>query len=571
MKFRPITTILIVLLIFLALPPTSKAAQQSSIKRNKGPRKTTQQAKTKITHKGTHTGKRSIASALPSAPPIKDSEWKEIAGPHLLENYKILKGDTLSEISKKLFGELKYWPKIWSLNNDHIKNPHLILPGLNMRFDPALSPINLKSGVEVANNSKSKTRSTEWKHLPKQSWELYQVPKDTEIDPLGIDESSKIAHSRPSGFSLQTFPATEKIQFVGQIIGARNESEYLGLQDVVYIRSDEGVQIGETYTITQEPTILKAPNSDRVGFSYLNIGKVQILGVRDNLFLGVIVTAKFPIQRGHSLILTPPEIPYLSPIPGPRPIRGVLMIDHTIATYAIAQHKEVFIDRGSEDGVQSGMVFRAYQHTDPGNNKELTRSDFIIDADIQIARVSSNFSSGVVIESKSIINENSEVYLLTDVSDILKNKGFREKGEPDSALNELDSLDETDTLGPKEKKELKQLERWKSNPSDVQEPGAAVLDTTPPPPAPAPTNSGDAPAFVPAGPAIEVPANTPPGAAIEAPLIETPPLEGSSPATADPVENTSSEAESNSNPNSEESDSDGGEPPLPEPPMPTLE
>src|SRR4051794_36601966 len=61
--------------------------------------------------------------------PISDEEWKAIAGEHMTEKYQIIRGDTLSGISKRLFGDPKYWPKLYALNNESISNPHLIRPG----------------------------------------------------------------------------------------------------------------------------------------------------------------------------------------------------------------------------------------------------------------------------------------------------------------------------------------------------------------------------------------------------------------------------------------------------------
>ena len=433
--------------------------------------------------------------------PIPDEDWKNIAGPKASEKYSISKGDTLSDVSKRLFGDPKYWPKIWALNNDSITNPHKILPGNTISFLPGTGT-SLPSVSVAANsssqNSDSKTatdapkgtipskgRSMEWKNLPRQSWELYKVELPPEADPLGFDKRSKIHIQRSTGFEPQAVPATERLQLIGQIIGSRSEGMYLGINDTVYIVADQSIQVGETYAITKDPGILKSPKSDRVGYSYLTMGKVKILGVRDSLFVGKILTARHFIPRGSMIMPLPARVPDLTPIPGPHPIQGILMLDHEFSTYTTAQHKEVFIDRGAEDGVKQGMVFRAYEHFDPSNNKRLTNSEFIIDADIIVTQVSSSFSSGVVIRSTSPVMESSTVILLTDVSDLLNNTGFNDKGGKADDLEDLDKLDDSDSLGKDEKRELKQLETWKGNPSKEDAPPpppGTSPDGTPPPP-----------------------------------------------------------------------------------------
>src|SRR5687767_5145447 len=60
--------------------------------------------------------------------PISDTQWNEIAGSKTSETYEIQKGDTLWDVSKRLFGNAYYWPKVWSLNTG-ITNPHVVAPG----------------------------------------------------------------------------------------------------------------------------------------------------------------------------------------------------------------------------------------------------------------------------------------------------------------------------------------------------------------------------------------------------------------------------------------------------------
>lgn len=434
---------------------------------------------------------------------ISDEKWATITGTRASEKYTVIKGDTLSDISKRMFGDSKYWPKVWALNNGSITNPHRIHIGSSISFMPGSG--NSLPSVKVAENSDTSphnplqdpsiatdgpsARSNEWKYLPKQSWESFAIETPPEVDPLGFDMHSKVVFAAPTGFEPQAIPTAEKMSYLGQIVGSRSESQYLTLHDTVYIRADAPIQIGETYAITQEPTLLKSPKSDRAGYSYIIAGKVKILAVRDHLYIGILLSVRNFLPRGSSLIPLPAKIPVLTPIPGPRSIQGILMVDHNFSTFAVAQHKEVYIDRGSDDGVKPGMIFRVYEHFDPSNDKKITNSDFIIDADIQVTQVTPTISSGIVIQNKSMTFENASVVLLTDISDLIKNPGFREKddrpNEPNE-LNELDKLDTENSIGKDDKKELQQLEKWKSNPP-TGEPSPEPSSDSPPVPSPEPS------------------------------------------------------------------------------------
>src|SRR5207253_2179948 len=68
----------------------------------------------------------------PRPPP--DSNIQVVPGTP--EEYTILKGDTLWDLSQKFLNNPWYWPKIWSLNPG-IENPHWIYPG---------NPLKIRTG-----------------------------------------------------------------------------------------------------------------------------------------------------------------------------------------------------------------------------------------------------------------------------------------------------------------------------------------------------------------------------------------------------------------------------------------
>jgi nucleoid-associated protein YgaU len=45
------------------------------------------------------------------------------------QRYTVVKGDSLSKIAKRVYGDAGQWRKIYEANRDQIKNPDLIYPG----------------------------------------------------------------------------------------------------------------------------------------------------------------------------------------------------------------------------------------------------------------------------------------------------------------------------------------------------------------------------------------------------------------------------------------------------------
>lgn len=363
----------------------------------------------------------------------------------------------------------------------------------------------------------SEERSEEWKDLPRQAWEppTFDLPPD--VDPLGFDKNSRITYSRNRGFELTNLVTSEELIPLGEISGSRSDGTGLSMSDIVFIQPKDHLQIGETYSVTDEPTVLKSSKSRRYGYSYPNIGRIKITGVRDGVFMGKITHAAGIIKRGQILVPLIQRVRELTMIPAPQSIEGILLVDNSVSTFAVAQYKTAAVDKGASDGVRVGMVFRAYQYFDPLTDKRLTEADMLPDADFLVIQVSENLSSVMALNSQTIIPEGSSLMLMTDVTDVLNAKEIIEQVDStqevntEKTLDDLDTLDHGEDVGRGEKKEIKQLEEWK--PAQDSE----VKPTVSKPQEPLPPAATDA-----------VPTDAPPAAAeapmqTEMPTTDTPP------------------------------------------------
>lgn len=471
--------------------------------------------------------------------PISDQEWEQLAGARSTETYDIVRGDTLFDISKRLFGDGKYWPKIWALNNGRITNPHWIRPGYTVAFRPgdvdslpSVSMTDAASGMVVAQAStgdgsshapfpKGMSQSKEWQDLPRQPWERVSVQLPPDVDPHGFDRKNRIQLKKSTGFDLNGWVSDALIPAVGGIQSSSVEARYFQIQDRVLVQPAEGQSfvVGAEYTMISEPTDVSSPDG-RSTHSYRNLGTIQVLENKGAHAVGLVTSITDMVPRGTMLIAKIPRAKEQAPVAGSQAVRATVIVDRTQgSSFATAQHKTVFVDRGSRDGVGEGMIFRVYFQKDPDTDEALEVQESTRLGHLQVIQVSETFSTAVVYNSRTAIDDEAPAVLLTDVSDleleprageptvVPETSQPSEPGDlpslpveappsdavpPPAPADDLDGLDDQKDLDENEKKELQQLEEWKKDPSQN------------PPPADIPPSDGVAP------PPQEIPTDLPP-------------------------------------------------------------
>jgi nucleoid-associated protein YgaU len=74
----------------------------------------------------------------PKEPDFSDVEsGGSSTAPPAGRTYTVVKGDSLSKIAKRFYGDAQKWRTIYEANKDSIKNPDLIYPGQTFRIPEA--------------------------------------------------------------------------------------------------------------------------------------------------------------------------------------------------------------------------------------------------------------------------------------------------------------------------------------------------------------------------------------------------------------------------------------------------
>ena len=469
---------------------------------------------------------------LPRLKPVDDQEWARLQGPSISETVEVVPGDTLSGISQRLFGDPKYWPKIWALNNGRLLNPHQLSPGQKIRMvggTGAQAPQVLLADATAAADPVIASKSTqvdagsihgsqEWRTLPRQGWELSTGLGDS-VSVQGIDSQSRVRFRSATGSDLSFRVLSNAVQELGSISGGREKHTAFMMGDAVFIEpgKTDALQVGRTYSLVGPNQPVTFEKSKRSGAILEVLGQVKIIGVKDNVFIGDIIQHSAVIQRESRVIPLISRVPDLTPVAGPSAVDATVKTEFGLSTDVTAQGKIVALDRGVEDGVREGMIFRFYQRKDPMTGAVLTQSDFVINGEAMVVQVGERIALARVMRSLKTIDDGDRAVLLTDISDLTTKrnrtlKGLESGSDRQSTVEQVDQIDVSGGLGHEESKELRQLERYNeegeipTSPVPAQDPAVA---------SPVSPQAPELPPATPEAPPVTAPELPPPPASAE--------------------------------------------------------
>ena len=313
------------------------------------------------------------------------------------ESYTIKQGDTLWDISNTFLKDPFLWPFIWKANQ-YITNPDLIYPGNRLAI-PSLAPIEQalqapprEQLVEKPTTTAEKPAAQAVEGQPAQT-SKFIVPEEA---PVPVVNKYSMMNAG--------FISSEESKDV--IVGSKERKTIFGYDDIVYVTiNSKEAAVGDKFIIY---TLLKKVNHPVTGKNYGRLTKV--LGVLQLMEMGAPGTyaARITISFNYAEIgnmLTPyqePTLIYNTAQAKPKDISGYIlevMDGRTIN----AQIDIVYLDKGSDDGVDAGDRFIIYAKP----QKKTYPKEVIGEA--QVFLVKEHTATAVVTKSANVIVRGDEV------------------------------------------------------------------------------------------------------------------------------------------------------------------
>jgi LysM repeat protein len=291
--------------------------------------------------------------------------------------YTIQRGDTLWDLSQKFLASPWYWPKIWSLN-PHIENPHWIYPGNKLKVTPgkggAPAQVEVQDGVPRV--AEGEAPADDGAPIPK-SDEVADFavvssgPKETLASRRSVSVAGRLSFVPPAALSVRAsgLVTPDELDRAGSVEASFEEKQMLATYDQAYISfsSDVPANIGDKLLIFRpdEGTIIRDPFTHRkLAERTKTVGEVTVLAVDGKTATVQVGRVWDEIERGDRVRPWTDPNKRIVARPNRTALEGVIIsgVNPTLTTFGEAN--EVFINKGSEDGVEEGNTFAVVRKGD---------------------------------------------------------------------------------------------------------------------------------------------------------------------------------------------------------------
>lgn len=257
------------------------------------------------------------------------------------DTYTVVRGDTLWGISGRYLKQPWRWPELWKMNQDQIRNPHLIYPGDVIVLDRSAQDARLRLI---------------------QTGTVKLTPR-VRAEPLASQAVPSIAPAAIAPFlSKPLVVGQDELASAPRIIATQESRVALGAGDIAYV---EGLskEKGNAWQIYRRGDPLIDPDTgETLGYEATYLGEARVRQFGEVSTIDIITSAQ-EIYREDRLLPASKELPTFAYVPR-APQKNVK--GHIISNYGSMQESGpmsiVALSKGSKDGLEVGHVLAIYRN-----------------------------------------------------------------------------------------------------------------------------------------------------------------------------------------------------------------
>jgi len=319
-------------------------------------------------------------------PRLMNSDWLKIIGDFKEDSYEIVHGDNLWNLSRTKFRDPWLWRKVWQVNS-FLTNPHQLEVGQLLKFY----------------------------HESDQTDSAIRVPI-VKLKPSGavsdLDSDEFVSPTIKNKFTVKFLLLNEEKTY-GKTTGSYGASRHFSPLEDIYL-SLEGVEnpkVGQRFAVVRPDRELKDPtniDAPSLGVLVRVLGEIQITALGQSKAKAR-VTRHFDAIRRGDLLVDPSANIELNTFERPPEnlVARVVMGEVPEQNYFV-QGTMVVLNKGIDDGMKAGYLFKVYRDQDPYTKSRLTvESDF--KAELQIVHASRLSSIGYIVRNQDVVEAGDAV------------------------------------------------------------------------------------------------------------------------------------------------------------------
>lgn len=264
------------------------------------------------------------------------------------DKHKVVRGDTLWDISGKFLDHPWCWPQVWGLNRDQIRDPHWIYPGQIVYFDRVAGRLRLGSPTGAQDGIAE-----------------VKLSPQVRTEGMGRDAIPAIPSSAIEPFLSQPLIVSENdLQASPRIVAVQEGRVFLGKGDKAYVRGE--LNGNTSFQVFRPAQPLRDPQTKEIlGYEAAYLGTITLdraAKEENEAHRFIVASSKEEMGIGDRLIPVPPT-PILSYVPHPpaTPVDARVVSVYGGVTQA-GQNNVITINRGKNDGIDMGTVLDLYRY-----------------------------------------------------------------------------------------------------------------------------------------------------------------------------------------------------------------
>lgn len=348
-------------------------------------------------------------------------------------HYSVQRGDTLYGISKTLFGDASFWPKIWSLNS-MITNPHQIEKGQTIYFTGGTVIRPPRFGMDIIQSQRYTYGSGFLKpeippdplvkdiiSIPPSFTDVFKVAGDVEAEKKQLESISaekRSALSDKRKILITSEIVSKKPSSAGSILRAQDGGASVMKDDLVYISlKNQEVELGAVYTIFNYKKGKLSSEKKKVSGGLVEWqGRLRVIKhIKKKKYLAEVIHTNDLVFVGSNLsqekILNaelPMETRHVGEVMSKSKVK-IVGADKHGGALVIGEHSIVYLRGGEKKGVNLNSVYPLHTNFGVGLVGKKGRHVSKLLGFIKIVKVNKYFSTGVVFNLSKAASTNDIV------------------------------------------------------------------------------------------------------------------------------------------------------------------